>query len=76
MDGRKNAQFNLYDDIELVAITDCGDCPGLLAQRVLLLIIVIKNIGQVIETIHFGTCVKLLMETAGCSMSFNKLKPN
>jgi predicted metal-binding protein len=27
--AEKNGEFARHDDIELVAMTDCGDCPGL-----------------------------------------------
>ena len=27
--SEKNGEFAKYDEIELVAMTDCGDCPGL-----------------------------------------------
>jgi len=29
----KNGEFGRHDDIELVAMTDCGDCPGLAVPR-------------------------------------------
>jgi predicted metal-binding protein len=71
----KNAEFGRHDDIELVAMTDCGDCPGLLVPRVKLLSEVTKNLGNEIETLHLGTCVKLAMETAQCPIEFDELKP-
>ena len=27
--AEKNGEFAAYDDVQLVAMTDCGDCPGL-----------------------------------------------
>ena len=70
----KNAEFARHDDIELVAMTDCGDCPGLVVPRVKLLNEVTKNLERPIETLHLGTCMKLAMDTAGCPIDFEELK--
>jgi len=69
-----NAEFARYDDIELVAMTDCGDCPGLVVPRVKLLTEITKNLGREIEVLHLGTCMKLAMETAQCPIDFDELK--
>lgn len=71
----KNAEFGRHDEIELVGMTDCGDCPGLVVPRVKLLNEITKGLGRDIETIHFGTCIKLAMETADCPIDFDELKP-
>ncbi len=70
----KNAEFGRHDEIELVAMTDCGDCPGLTVPRVKLLTETAKNLGREIETLHLGTCVKLAMETAACPIDYDALK--
>ncbi len=71
----KNGEFaNYQDEIELVAMTDCGDCPGLAVPRVKLLTEVAKSLDRPFETIHLGTCVKLAIETAQCPIKFDKLK--
>jgi predicted metal-binding protein len=70
----KAAEFARHDTIELVAMTDCGDCPGLTVPRVKLLTEVTQNLGRPIEVIHFGTCVKNAIETAGCPIDFDELK--
>ena len=49
--AEKNAQFAQHDTIELVAMTDCGDCPGLTVPRVKLLSEITKSLGREIETI-------------------------
>ena len=72
--AEKNGEFAQHDDVELVAMTDCGDCPGLVVPRVKLLSEVTKNLDQAIETIHLGTCMKLAMETADCPIDFEDLK--
>jgi predicted metal-binding protein len=68
-----NGEFAAYDDIELVAMTDCGDCPGLTLPRVKLLHEITQNPGRRIDVLHFGTCVKLAMETAECPIDFETM---
>lgn len=70
----RNAEFGRHDQIELVAMTDCGDCPGLVVPRVKLLKEVTKNLDRDFDTVHLGTCVKLAMETAACPIEFEDLK--
>jgi predicted metal-binding protein len=72
--AEKNGEYARHDTIELVAMTDCGDCPGLTVPRVKLLNEVTKNLGRPIDAIHLGTCVKLAMETAACPIDFDALK--
>ena len=70
----KNAEFGRHEDIELVAMTDCGDCPGLVVPRVKLLKEVAKNLDRDFDTVHLGTCVKMAMETAACPIDYDDLK--
>lgn len=72
----KNGEFARYKDeeIELVAMTDCGGCPGLTVPRVKLLKEVTANVGRPMEVVHLGTCVKAAMETAGCPISYEDMK--
>lgn len=70
----KNGEYARHDVIELVAMTDCGDCPGLAVPRMKLLSEVSKGLGREIEVVHLGTCVKLAMETAQCPIDFDDLK--
>ena len=70
----KNGEFGRHDEIELVGMTDCGDCPGLTVPRVKLLSEVVGNLGRSIDVLHFGTCMKLAMETAVCPIDFDDLK--
>jgi predicted metal-binding protein len=70
----KNGEYARHDEIELVGMTDCGDCPGLVVPRVKLLTDVVQGLGGEIDTLHLGTCVKLAMETADCPIDFDDLK--
>jgi len=72
--AEKNGEFAQHDAIELVAMTDCGDCPGLTVPRVKLLSEVTNNLRRPIDVIHLGTCVKLAMETAQCPIDWDDLK--
>ena len=72
--AEKNGEYARHEDIELVAMTDCGDCPGLTVPRVKLLTEVCQGLDRPIEVIHLGTCVKLAMETAECPIDFDDLK--
>jgi len=72
----RNGEFARYgdDELELVGMTDCGDCPGLTFPRVKLLTEVANSLERPIDIIHFGTCMKLAMETADCPIDFEDLK--
>lgn len=72
--AERNANFARCDEVELVALTDCGDCPGLVAPRVKLLAEVTKNLGRPFDAVHLGTCVKLAMETAACPINVGELQ--
>ena len=72
--AEKNGEFARHEDIELVAMTDCGDCPGLVVPRVKLLSELTTNLQRPIETLHLGTCMKLAMETAECPIDYEDLK--
>ncbi len=64
--AEKNGEYGRHDEIELVAMTDCGDCPGLVVPRVKLLSETLNNLDRKIETLHLGTCMKLAMGCTPC----------
>ena len=70
----KAAEFAQHEDIDLVAMTDCGDCPGLVIPRVKLLREVSKGLDREFDVVHLGTCIKTAMETAQCPIDFDELK--
>lgn len=71
----KNAGFSEYDEIELIAMTDCGDCPGIMVPRIKLLKEMVRNLEQDFDIVHFGTCAKLAMETSECPIDVENLRP-
>ena len=70
----RNGEYARHDEVDLVAMTDCGDCPGLVVPRVKQLTEVTGNMGRDIEAIHLGTCVKAAMTTAQCPIDFDAVK--
>ena len=73
--AEKNGEYGQHDEIEVVAMTDCGDCPGMVVPRLKLLKEMTTGLGREVEVVHLGTCVKLAMETAKCPIELDKLKP-
>jgi predicted metal-binding protein len=70
----KAAEFARHDTIDLVAMTDCGDCPGLVVPRVKLLSELTKDLNRPFDVLHLGTCMKMAMETAECPIDYDDLK--
>ena len=71
----KNGEFARYDDdVHLVAMTDCGDCPGLAVPRVKIVSDTAESLDRPIDVVHLGTCMKAAMKTANCPIDFDKLK--
>jgi predicted metal-binding protein len=67
-------EFARFDDIEIVGMTHCGDCPGLTVLRVKALKETLKGLGQDLDVLYLGTCMKTAMETAECPIDFDALK--
>jgi predicted metal-binding protein len=71
----KAGEFEHHDDdIEVIALTDCGDCPGLLMPRVTMVMGMLKDLDQTPDAIHLGTCVKMAMEHGECPLDPDELK--
>jgi predicted metal-binding protein len=70
----KSGKFDQYDEIDLVAMTDCGDCPGLVFPRVKLIDEITKNLDLSIDMLHFGTCIMKAVETAACPINLEQIK--
>ena len=70
----KDGEFARYDDdIELVALGNCGDCPGLIMPKVQLMTEIAEKIGTDFDVIHLGTCVVKAKNTAACPFDFEKI---
>ncbi len=71
----KNGEFaNHQDEIRIVAMTDCGDCPGLIVPRVPMIVGMVKSLGEEVDAIHLGTCVKIACEHGYCPMDLDEIK--
>ncbi len=72
--SKREGEFSRYKDgIELVALGNCGDCPGLIMPKLTLM----KEIGEYLDrqfdVIHLGTCVVKAKKTGQCPLDFDKV---
>jgi predicted metal-binding protein len=70
-----DGEYGRFDEIELIAMSDCGDCPGLVVPKVKLLKGTAASLGEDFDVLFLGTCVKLAIETAACPINLDKLVP-
>ncbi|NVM57188.1 MAG: CGGC domain-containing protein [Desulfobacterales bacterium] len=70
-----NGEFERYKEegLEVVSMTSCGNCPGLVIPRIKLITGFAKVVDREIDVIHLGTCVKKAMETAQCPLDGEKV---
>ncbi len=66
--------FEGMDDVRLVFKTSCGDCPGLVLPKVQLQMGVLANMGESVDRIYFGTCVKKATAIMSCPMNLEGIK--
>jgi predicted metal-binding protein len=69
----KAGEFAGDEELEIVALTDCGDCPGLLMPRVVMIKGAVEGLEGEIDQIHLGTCVKLAKEHGECPLDLDAL---
>ncbi len=69
-------EFSRYKDEELhvVAMGDCGDCPGLVMPKLGLIMDLSKVYEQEIDVVHLGTCIVKATQTAACPINLDELK--
>ena len=73
--AEKDGEFAQHnDDIEIVSMTDCGDCPGILPPRATMIMGMLDGLGRQVDAIHLGTCVKMAYEHGNCPMDLDELK--
>ena len=71
----KEGEFARYDDnIELVALGNCGDCPGLIIPKLTLMQEIAASIDREYDVIHLGTCIVKAKKTAKCPLDFDQIK--
>ena len=69
-----DGEFSRYDDdIELIALGNCGDCPGLIMPKITLMNEIASMLGRNYDTIHLGTCVVKAKKTGQCPLDFEQI---
>ncbi len=71
----KEGEFSRYaEGLEVVAMTDCGDCPGLVMPKLSLVKDVADHYGRDFDTVHIGTCIVKAVNTAACPINLERLQ--
>lgn len=72
----REGEFRRYKDeeIEVVCLADCGDCPGLVVPKVGLILDVGKVYEREIDVIYLGSCIVGATQTAECPIDLDELK--
>lgn len=70
----KEGEFSRYDEVKIVAMAGCGDCPGLLMPKVGLVMEMADYMDRDVDAIHFGTCMVKANKTAACPIDMDKMK--
>ncbi len=71
----KEGEFSRYEDqIELVALGNCGDCPGLILPKLTLMNEIAGLLDRDYDVIHLGTCVVKAKKTGQCPLDFDQIR--
>lgn len=70
----KEGEFSRYDNVRIVAMSGCGDCPGLVMPKATLLMEMADYLDRDIDAIHLGTCMLKANKTAACPIDLEALK--
>lgn len=60
------------DGAEIVAISGCGGCPGLVMPKTTLLMEIADYMEVDIDAVHLGTCMVAASKTGGCTLDLEK----
>ncbi len=73
---QREGEFARYkdDELDVVAMGDCGDCPGLSMPKLALISDLAKQYGRDFDTVHIGTCMVKAGATAACPINIDRLK--
>ena len=72
---QKTGEFARHEgEIEIVAMADCGDCPGLVIPKLGVIKDICKQYDTDYDTIHLGTCIVKAVKTAACPIDLEALK--
>jgi predicted metal-binding protein len=67
------ARYSKDDELELVALGNCGDCPGLIMPKITLMKEINGMLGRDFDIIHLGTCVVKAKKTGKCPLDFDQV---
>jgi predicted metal-binding protein len=72
--AKKEGEFARYDEeIQIVALGNCGDCPGLIMPKLTLMTEINGMLENDFDVIHLGTCVVKAKKTGQCPLDFEKV---
>ncbi len=74
--SKREGEFARYKDddkIDLVALGDCGDCPGLIMPKVTLMNEITNMLERDYDIIHLGTCIVKAKKTGKCPLDFDQV---
>jgi predicted metal-binding protein len=72
--NEKAFEFEGEDDYRMVFKTSCGDCPGLVLPKLQLQMAVLEKLGETVDEVYFGTCVKKATAVMNCPMNIDGIK--
>ncbi|AGL00706.1 CGGC domain-containing protein [Desulfoscipio gibsoniae] len=70
----KEGEFAQYDTVNIVGMSGCGDCPGLVMPKVGLVMEMADYLEQDVDAIHLGTCMVRAGNTAACPIDLAKVQ--
>jgi len=71
----REGEFARYSDgLEVMAMTDCGDCPGLAIPKLALIKEAAQTAVRPFDVVHIGTCIVKARALSACPIDPEKLK--
>jgi len=74
--NEREGEFARYaedDELELIALGNCGDCPGLYIPKIKLMNEIIDYIEQDYDILYLGTCIVKAKKTGQYPIDFDQL---
>ncbi len=69
----KAGKFGEFDEVQIVAWTSCGGCPGLVIPKLNNLDLVLKQIGVDYDVVFIASCIVKAVKTGYCRIDIEKL---
>ncbi len=67
-------KFEDQGEVEIVGMTTCGDCPGVIVPKMKLVKEVINNLDNDFDKIFIGTCMAAAVNTSYCPIELEELQ--